>query len=309
MRSSPVPTARPAFTLLEMILAATIAVLLLAALYVAMELQLRHAETARDVVEQATLARTLLNRIGSDISPSLGTADPGRFQQSSQPGGGGAGGGGSSGAGAQPAGGTSGNAGTTPSGGGGAAGGSSPSSPTASTTSSLTTAPALLALQGDASSLTLFVSQVPRNSGNGSNPTAPPGVSDQRRIMYWLAGGGNSPLGLARQELGQVTSDDASNTTPPAVTDPGSKLIVAPEVKSLQFQYFDGSNWQDTWDGTQAGSDGVSPIGPPAAVAITIGIPPPGGGDGPLKTYRHVVAILTANGPTQQQQNSGSTSP
>jgi hypothetical protein len=123
-------------------------------------------------------------------------------------------------------------------------------------------------------------------------------------------GGGSSPLGLARQELGQVTSDDASST-PPDVSDPNSKLIIAPEVKSLQFQYFDGSNWQDTWDGTQAGSDGVTPIGPPAAVAITVGVTPPGGSaDQQVRTYRHVVAILTANGPTaQQSQDSSSTSP
>src|SRR5258708_3414418 len=96
MRSGPVSMARPAFTLLEMMLAASITVLLLAALYVAVDLQLRHAATARDLVEETTLARTLLNRVANDIEPGLGTPDPIRFQQSGQSG---AGGGGASGAG------------------------------------------------------------------------------------------------------------------------------------------------------------------------------------------------------------------
>src|SRR6516162_9559877 len=104
MRSRPVPTMRPAFTLLEMMLAAAITVMLLAALYVAIDIQLRHATTARDLVEQTTLARTLLTRIANDIEPSVGTPDPIRFQQSSQSGAGGAGGAGGmggTGAGAQ----------------------------------------------------------------------------------------------------------------------------------------------------------------------------------------------------------------
>src|SRR5262245_52193261 len=96
MRTSPVPTARPAFTLLEMVLAAAVAVLLLAALYVAMDLQLRHAEAARDVVVETALARTLFNRITADVTPSLGQADPMRYQ-SSQSGSGGSGGGGGGG--------------------------------------------------------------------------------------------------------------------------------------------------------------------------------------------------------------------
>src|SRR5438874_4411321 len=82
MRTRLVTTARPAFTLLEMILAAAVAVLLLAALYVAMDLQLRHAEAARDVVVETALARTLLNRIAADITPSVGQADPMRYQSS-----------------------------------------------------------------------------------------------------------------------------------------------------------------------------------------------------------------------------------
>jgi len=164
----------------------------------------------------------------------------------------------------------------------------------------------VLALQGTSDSLTLYVSQVPAFKGAPDMQSQVPGVSDQRRIVYWLADGG----GLARQEVGPVTSDDAQNTDVPSGTpDPGSKQLVAKEVKTLQFEYFDGSAWQDSWDGTQVGQDGVTPIGSPVAVAITIGLARPGSDE--VKRYRHVVAIPTANGVTAQQQNittSGSSS-
>src|SRR2546421_10282773 len=78
--------------------------------------------------------------------------------------------------------------------------------------------------------------------------------------------------------------------------------VIAEEVKSLTFSYFDGSQWQDTWDSTQPGADGATPKGPPLAIAIVIGIPAPGAertNSGNLKQYRHVVAIPSAHGATQ----------
>jgi hypothetical protein len=77
--------------------------------------------------------------------------------------------------------------------------------------------------------------------------------------------------------------------------------VVAEEVRSLAFQYFDGTNWQDTWDSTATGSDGMTPMGPPLAIAITVGLSPPGSTDASkVQTYRHVVALMTANGAGQQ---------
>jgi hypothetical protein len=317
MRSPLVPEARPAFTLLEMILAAAVAVLLLAALYVAMDLQLRHAEAARDTVTETRLARTLLYRIAEDIAPDIGTADPTRYQQGGKSG---SGGGASGGAGQSGGGMASGGSGGSQAGGQSSnqtnSGGSGGNSSNANTTTnadgststfgstsgtSATSSPnglAVLALQGSANSLTLYVSRVPPDSDGQA-----PGVSDQRRIVYWLADGG----GLCRQELPAVTSDDAMNGNVPSGTpEPSTKQLVAKEVQSLQFEYFDGSSWQESWDGTQVGPDGVTPIGPPLAVAITLGIAPPGGGE--PKTYRHVVAIPTANSPTTMQNQTSSAS-
>jgi hypothetical protein len=77
--------------------------------------------------------------------------------------------------------------------------------------------------------------------------------------------------------------------------------LVAHEVKSLSFEYFDGSSqtWSDSWDGTQAGGDGVTPMGPPSAIKITVEIAmpnPDGSGDLPSKTYIQVIPLHAANG-------------
>jgi hypothetical protein len=151
----------------------------------------------------------------------------------------------------------------------------------------------VLALQGNSGSLTLYVSRVP--PGPNANGTMPSSVSDQRRIVYWLVEGG----GLARQELTAVTSEDAMNGNVPSGMPTDPKQLIAKEVQSLQFQYFDGTNWQDSWDGAQVGPDNSTPIGPPVAVAITIGIA--SGDEGDVKMYRHVVAIPTANSPSSTQ--------
>jgi len=324
MRSSPVSTTRSAFTLLEMILAATIAVLLLGALYIAVNLQLQQAEAAREVVEQTTLARTIFTRITGDIAPDIGTADPTRYQPAAQPtsGGSGGSGGGMSGASGSGTAGTSGtgaagtSGATTPATGGASASGSTPASGTTGSSSTTTTPTnngttaisgpnglAVVVMQGTANSLTLFVSRVPPFQGptNGPAPTAV--VSDQHRIVYWLADGG----GLARQEVTGVTSDDAQNQNVPSGTpDPNLRQLLAKEVRSLQFEYYDGTEWTDSWDGTQLGPDGVTPIGSPVAVAVTLGLAVPG--TDTVKSYRHVVAILTANNPTPLQSTTAGSS-
>src|SRR5438876_9299783 len=67
---------RQGFTLLEVLLAAAIRVLLMGALYVAMQVQLDHAQAGRDAVEQSLLVRALLRRMSNDIAPTLGPALP-----------------------------------------------------------------------------------------------------------------------------------------------------------------------------------------------------------------------------------------
>src|SRR6478672_3210091 len=75
---------RPAYTLLEILLALAIAVILLAALYSAVGYQLRQAQSGRDVTAQTTLSRSIVARIESDVTSSLALSDPARFRNQSK---------------------------------------------------------------------------------------------------------------------------------------------------------------------------------------------------------------------------------
>ena len=168
---------------------------------------------------------------------------------------------------------------------------------------------------GDSESLHLFVSNLPReifSSGNNlASGDAPPG-SDIRRISYWLVGGEDSPGGLARQEVPLATSDDALQNLPPGIDNENS-FIIADEVRSLSFEYWDGTDWQDSWDSTTPGPDGVTPIGSPLAIAVTMGIAPstrPARGKPTSRCgrIRHVLVIPSANGMTLQTEAASGTS-
>jgi hypothetical protein len=132
-----------------------------------------------------------------------------------------------------------------------------------------------------------------------------PVVGDLRRVSYWMADASN---GLARQEVKVETAQNIA-TMPPNVSDDGTGTIkYTPEVRNINFSYYDGSNWQDTWDSTTLGADGITPIGPPRAVAVTIEVAQPGPDGGErVKSYRHVVFIPSANGATTMQQPAGNT--
>jgi prepilin-type N-terminal cleavage/methylation domain-containing protein len=156
-----------------------------------------------------------------------------------------------------------------------------------------------MGLQGDATQVTVYVSTVPKVNAEGGDRAAAEqqqqSASDIRRITYWLT---NS--GLARQEVTRVTADDDDSALPPNVDE--SKYIYAEDVVGLSFQYFDGTSWTDTWDGSTLGADGKTPIGPPRLIQITMTIRYAGtqGTEAKEKTFIHSVAIGAANAqPTQ----------
>src|SRR5262249_20194455 len=160
----------------------------------------------REVAEQSLLVRALLTRMGNDITASLAATPPDRS--------------GSSGGGANAAGGGAAPAATAPQ--AGAAGGGNASGQPASTPAPAAAGNSVtfnLGVQGSSDRLTLFLSRVPRELSWGSNSSPAdaqaPVVSDLRRVPYWLAGSANQPLGLARQEISLVTSDDALSSMPP----------------------------------------------------------------------------------------------
>jgi hypothetical protein len=95
---------------------------------------------------------------------------------------------------------------------------------------------------------------------------------------------------------------------PPNIDNEAS-YIIAEEVRSLSFQYYDGTQWNDTWDSNTLGADGITPVGSPVAVAVTIGLARGQGPNAPVKLFRQVIAISTANGTTPQSTTTPTTTP
>src|SRR5260370_26180016 len=70
------PTTRRRFSLLEMVLALAIGMMLLLALYVSFNTYIGEAQSGREIVNEATLARNILTSIGNDIIGQIGPVDP-----------------------------------------------------------------------------------------------------------------------------------------------------------------------------------------------------------------------------------------
>lgn len=305
---------RSGFTLLEVVLATAIAVLLLGALYVAVDMLLGSMQQSRDMVDESTLSQALFNRMDKDVSQVIGLPDPARYRfqngqdtpDISSSSNNGAGGANASGAGANASG--AGQSGSASSSGTSSTGALSSFGDSSAITNGQGTINIVLpfGVMGDSETLHLFVSNLPRevfasgysfaDMANGAY--TPPTAGDVRRISYWLAGGADSPAGLARQDVGVSTGDDALQSLPPGL-DNDPAYVIADEVRGLSFQYFDGQQWWDTWDSTQAGPDGVTPIGSPVAinVTVTVALPrTPGQAQESVRTYQHTLYIPSANG-------------
>jgi prepilin-type N-terminal cleavage/methylation domain-containing protein len=293
----PTKNGRAGFTLLEMVLALAIGVMLMTGLYYALDLHLAATTSGRLQVDQAQIARNVLRKIQHDIKDHLATLDVYQSTKSSAS---------SSAASSSTTGGTT--AGTT---------GSTGSMTTTTNTGPF---PFNLGVQGDQDWCTIYVSVVPYAvvQAQTSDPTAAGGAnvqssdSDLRRITYWYSATSGS-TGLARQEIKLVTSDDGTISTlpPPGIDD--MTEIVAPEVVAISFEYFDGSSWQPSWDGTQPGPDGVTPLGPPVAIAVTVNVARSDNlnanpDDPGVRRYRHVIEIPTASRYTMWPTNTSNPS-
>ena len=302
---------RSAFTLLEVLLAMSISVMVLGAVYAFVGHQLRQAQAGRDVIERATLARAILGRIDTDIRSIITLSDPGRYRLQPNVSGDTA---------ASPMTATGpGTAGkssaSTASTAGAASSASASSSPSASSSTSgtpgtSTTTGAIdlpRGVIGSSTELNIYVSRLPTEmfGTDSSDPTLL--TSDLRRISYWMGGDGDN-AGLCRMEVRLITSDDAANLTLPSGD--VAQYLYAGEVKSVEFGYFDGTAWQTSWDSTMLGADQVTPIGSPRAISIKIElaqVSPVGGKDPPTKTYRHVIAIACADGTPLNNNAEGGT--
>lgn len=293
---------RSAFTLLEVLLASLIAILLMSALYVAMDVTLRQTHEGREAVDVDNLSRGVYNRMALDLSASLGPLPPksgGNSASSSastpstpttptDP--------------TMPAATTPPTTSTTPPTTSATPMSTAAIDPTMATTIDPTTGEVAAVPQaadigfqagiiGTDKQLTVFASRLPSAMtsarGLGGDAASAQGPSDLVRITYWIGGSG----GLCRQERPWVTADGVRNSSDPDLDTESSDTLVQ-EVKDVTFEYFDGSQWLAEWDGSKPSPDGVTPTGPPRAVkaTLTYSIPAARKGQPPLE--QKVVQVI-----------------
>jgi hypothetical protein len=113
-----------------------------------------------------------------------------------------------------------------------------------------------------------------------SGGVAPSIPSDVKSVSYFLQNAdssqssvtspaGGTAMGLVRREMDRAAASySAQDGSLDASEHPGN--LLAAEVNYLEFRYWDGSSWYSEWDSEQMG-------GLPAAIEITIGIDPAAG--------------------------------
>jgi Type II secretion system (T2SS), protein J len=158
-------------------------------------------------------------------------------------------------------------------------------------------------LYGDQKTLVMNTLCARRPTATPSDPNAAQtGAThgDLKTVAYFMSTGltsaapGVPTTGLARVEgdhtaIGYTMMQSSSSLASQA-------RIIAPEVASISFRYFDGTQWQTTWDASY-----LQLL--PTAVEITINVRaadpnnPTAASTDPasttLRTYRHVVAVST----------------
>jgi hypothetical protein len=319
---------RRAFTLLEVLLAVGLSLLLVLAIAMAIDTYRRMTTAAQDDLSEMRLVRAIFNKFEADIRAvvppqPIGTGSTATPSASSS--GGSSSGGGSSSSGGGSTGGSS---------SGGSSGSNSSSS--SSSSSSQTSDPlqyvysrAIFGLYGNEDSLvldTLIPKRLPpaqvqsgaqAASQSNSAPSNPVGMhGDMKVISYFVLGEGASPILPANAGSGQLTPEGKVMTSGLArlegdrnaigyamETSSTSSLaarIIAPEVRSIAFRYFDGSSssWVTSWSGATAQA-----LPQAVEIVINIGSSDPYGArtqaarDQAPRAYRHVVAITTSASP------------
>lgn len=152
-------------------------------------------------------------------------------------------------------------------------------------------------VRGDSSSIVLSTHRVQKPRAKAMDAEGAEVMSSMRRISYWMIDSGESS-GLARHEIKQATGADV-DVEPAQLPDP-MKYLIAKEVKSIQFEYFDGLTWQGSWDGSQPAGESGGQLGPPSAIKITVTLRRmqngrPVEGDVSGLEFQHVVALPTGN--------------
>lgn len=290
---------RCAFTLVELLAALGISVLLIAAVSASLNIYLRVTTTGQAAIERQQVTRALLDRMTRDISsvvfrPAATEAMP------------------------------------TEEDAGGSSSGTSSSSSSSTTTATVAADPTTamtstsVGLVGDAQTLLLHISR-PLEDLNYADPQSAVSLasrtSDLLSVSYFvaqpgadglsgavaaqasmqgdsaaLARGSQSPAGLARLEGDRMAMDHADQEQDTAALATAAQVI-APEIATITFRYFDGQAWVETWDSTAMDRlpqavevifgyrDAVAEAETPTALSSVVPI---------SQTVRHVIVVPMA---------------
>jgi type II secretory pathway component PulJ len=272
---------RSAFTLLEVIFALVLSVLLMAALLFAVDLFRQVSTTGRDEVARAQLARAILRQMEVDIRACrFSVAEDESTSSTAEEG----------------------------------SGNTTDEEATAITAEDAAEAYTgrNIGVMGDATTLMVHLSRSPRPIDayrQSGAPAVGESTSDLQSVAYFLAvpgtaglsgaaggllasGGavasGNGSVGLARL-AGDPLSLEAVDAAADVQTLAANTQLLATEVETLAFRYFDGTLWYDAWDSVQQERL-------PAAVEITLSIAATAGDNGGTSSdvYRMVVSLAAA---------------
>jgi type II secretory pathway component PulJ len=226
---------KKAYTLLEVTLALALTAVILGLIGMAIHVHLGVADKSRVQVDEAQLARTLLQRIAEDLRNAV----PFTPEQSSTSG--------------------------APTSSGSSTSSESPTSSTSQTTSETPISGgicgSLQCLQVDTSCRSR-PSRLPSAPATGDN--SQPAFSDIKTVTYSLGDPGTiSPIergdslldaqgGLYRRELERAECAWAMQQGQTDLLNQVTDLL-APEVVDVQFTYYDGTTTSDVWDSTQQG--------------------------------------------------------
>jgi len=307
VRSRPTTSAvaRPldrGFTLLEVLLTLSLTSMVLVALAMAIDFQLRVVERSRRNVEEAQLARVLMRRIADDLRGAV-ASDPTGMQElveeaafsavSSTTE--------SAGGSAEATGDAGGESSTLNSGEAepsetegedseGSASETSGSEDMAESESGETAdadslaEPSKPGVYGESDWIQVDVGRLPRidqfeyQVTYTEDSTTADRLSDVKTVTYYVippgegvveyaVDGSESSGGLVRRELDRAAASWASDESQLDPTTDSAAEPLAPEVAAIEFRYSDGTEWVDSWDSDEAGAL-------PVAVEITLRIAP-----------------------------------
>ncbi len=251
---------RTGFTLIEVLVALGLSLVLISAIYSAISLHWRYEEVGRDRIERAQISLAVLRLLSEDVGSVVFTPPSNTSQEEEE---------------ADEAdtssGGTAGND----------ANASASSSSTETTAETTDSTQSSLGIVGTADTLQLDISQPAREDfvpeATNSQAIAPlPVNSDNVRVTWGMVTPTTAPTepgarrtltikpALARQvvdRLRGVVEVDEDKSGAVAI---GDASILAREVVSLQFRYFDGYSWVTEWDS-------VTSERLPRAIEITMG--------------------------------------